>query len=1227
MEFRILGPLEVRENARELPLGGAKQRALLALLLLRANELVATEQIVEELWGERPPPTATKTVQVYVSQLRKALGRELVDTRGPGYVLRIPRGALDLYRFEDLLDEGRRLVGEGAAADARRALDEALGLWRGSALVEFQYEPFAQNAISRLDELRLAALELRLEARLELGLHAEAVPELEALVRDNPLRESLRRLLMLALYRGGRQAEALGAYQDARAALVEELGLEPSHALQELEKAILMQAESLELPRVATGAPRPAPAPAAPSEPAPGAQREARKTVTVIFCDVVASSELAERLDAESLRGLLARFFDEAAAVLAHHGGNVEKFVGDAVMAVFGVPVVREDDALRAACAAVDLRTRVAARLPELQLRVGVNTGEVVAGDASSGATFVTGDAVNVAKRLEEVAEPGQILLGAETYALVAHAVEGELLDAVQLKGKHERQVPFRLDQVDTEAPAFLRRADAPLVGRAAELAKLRELFAQVAGGGGTKLVTICGDAGIGKSRLVRELVAEIEGDATVLIGRCPPYGEGVTFLPLRELLGHAGREEAELGATSHEIFSSTRAIVEQLATDAPVVAVFEDVHWAEPTFLDLVEYLQGRLGASPVLLLCLTRPELAQTRPGWLQEPAVAIALHPLSPEESELLLDGLGTPADVRRRIAEAAEGNPLFVEQLAALAEDDAPLPASIRGVLAERLDRLSRDERAVIERAAVAGRSFTVEQVIELCTSELREQVHARLPGLVRLRLLRPDTELPDGFRFQHALIRDAAYEGIPKAVRADLHEQMAELVEDDAIGGYHLEQAHRYREQLGANTYGLAARAGQLLARGGHDAFKRSDLPAAISLFERAAELLPEEDPVRPSLLAELGSAQIMANEWTRAGETLAAAERAAQRAGDRKAEMRVALEQQFLRSFTAPAEAAADNVRVAEALMPELERLGDDLGLAKAWWLKSEGDGFACRWQARTEALERGLAHARRAADAREEPNALAAHLAIALYYGPTPVAVAIDRCEELLTDAGGNRALGAALKTSLAGLRAMNGEFDVARQLYAEAVGVHDELRMRFRRYAFSAVGASIEALAGDMAAAECELRLACDALAAAGERGVRSALQALLAQLLAGQHRDGEAEALARETAADAGELDIAPQVVWRAVLGQVLARRGEQDEAEALAREADERAALTDFPELRAAALLARAEVSAEVDPFAAMGFVEAARVLYDAKGNVVAADALSRRAPFPPSHATH
>src|SRR5215831_10329543 len=293
---------------------------------------------------------------------------------------------------------------------------------------------------------------------------------------------------------------------------------------------------------------------------------EGRKTVTVLFCDLVAYTELAGRLDPEALRYLMLRFFDRAAAVIEEYGGTVEKFVGDEVMAVFGVPVVHEDDALRAVRAAAAVRECVAeldrGSDVHLQARIGINTGEVVTGDPSAGHGFVSGDAVAVGKRLEQAAAPGEIILGASTHRLVEHAVRATQLDPLTLKGKAEEAIAFRLEAVDPAATAIPRRDDTRFVGQERELARLHSAYRE-ATSSGVRLVTIVGDSGIGKSRLAQELVGLLEGQASVVVARCPPYGEGTTFSPVREAFRHAGRDEAVLERSSYEVFAATRGLFE----------------------------------------------------------------------------------------------------------------------------------------------------------------------------------------------------------------------------------------------------------------------------------------------------------------------------------------------------------------------------------------------------------------------------------------------------------------------------------------------------------------------------------------------------------------------------------------------------------------------------------------------------------------------------------------
>jgi class 3 adenylate cyclase len=602
--------------------------------------------------------------------------------------------------------------------------------------------------------------------------------------------------------------------------------------------------------------------------------REVRKTVSIVFSDVTGSTALGEQLDPESLRRVMSRYFDEMQAVVEAHEGTVEKFIGDAVMAVFGIPVLHEDDAVRAVRAAAEMRERLTGLNEELErdwgvtiaVRTGVNTGEVVAGDASSGGQrFATGDAVNVAKRLEEAAPPNEILLGETTHRLVRDAVEVEQVEPLELKGKGERVSAYRLLSIEAGAEGRARRLDSPMVGRERERALLERAYERAAGERGCHLFTVLGAAGVGKSRLLAEFLKGLGDSATIVSGRCLPYGSGITFWPVlevvRKLYGEelvpaitaslAGDENAELIAKrvaaavgldespgpAEETFWAVRKLFEAQAREKPLVLVFDDLQWGQPTFLDLVEHVADWSRDAPILLICLARPEFLDDRPGWGggKFNATSVLLEPLSEEDStELVLNLLGKAGlaeDVRARITDAAEGNPLFVEEMLAMLIDDGLLqrsngdwvtsgdfesvavPPTIQALLAARLDRLGSNERAVIERASVEGKVFHRGGVVELSATEARGEVTGHLQTLVRKELVRPDSAaLPgeDAFRFRHLLIRDAAYEGMPKELRAELHERFAAWLERVAgnrrseyeeILGYHLEQAYGYRVEL------------------------------------------------------------------------------------------------------------------------------------------------------------------------------------------------------------------------------------------------------------------------------------------------------------------------------------------------------------------------------------------------------------------------------------------
>src|ERR687887_751771 len=387
MEFRILGPLEVHDHGRQMSLGGGKQRALLGVLLLHANESISSERLVDELWGDQPPARAHKLVQGYVSGLRKQLGPARVVTRSPGYLVRMEAGELGALEFDRLVAEAR--TADEPVLRAER-LREALELWRGSALADLRLDGFAAREAERLNEVRLAALLDRIEVDLELGRHAELVGELEALVAAHPLQERFRALLMLALYRSGRQADALELYRATRRLLADELGLDPSSELQRLERLVLTHDAELDPPRFEARVELP-PAPTPPPE-----SERLRRTVSVVFGDVAGSTSLGERLDPESLHGVLDRYSETCAEVLERHGGTVEKFIGDAVVAVFGFPTAHEDDALRALRAADEMRSELDELNPELsgyagvalQARMGVNTGEVLIGGLDPGSNF-----------------------------------------------------------------------------------------------------------------------------------------------------------------------------------------------------------------------------------------------------------------------------------------------------------------------------------------------------------------------------------------------------------------------------------------------------------------------------------------------------------------------------------------------------------------------------------------------------------------------------------------------------------------------------------------------------------------------------------------------------------------------------------------------------------------------------------------------------------------------
>ena len=1020
---------------------------------------------------------------------------------------------------------------------------------------------------------------------------------------------------------------------------------------------------------------------------------EVRRTVSVIFCDLKGSTSLGERLDTESLREVLNLYFEEMRKVLERHGGTVEKYIGDAIMAVFGLPRLHEDDAVRAVRAAFEMKEKleeVNERLEagwgvRLENRTGVNTGEVVAGDVSSGQRLVTGDTVNTAARLEQAAPALEILIGEPTYRLVRDAVEVEPVEPLELKGKAERVPAYRLLSVSIDE-GVARRLDAPMVGRVQELQLLMESLDRARSNGRTELVTVFGPAGAGKSRLLREFLARAGEEVWSLRGRCLSYGEGITFWPLAEvgrsaagisdddprevaiakLRALAGDDEVaeRVGAaiglidTSYRIeetFWAARRLLERLAAKKPLIVLIDDIHWAEDTFLDMLRFVLDSAEA-PLVLVCSSRKELLEEHPDWGEEKpnTHGITLEPLSEEESTLVVQNLlGSSLDerVRSRIIAAAEGNPLFVEQMLSMLIDDGALarnedgrwavmldvgeisiPPSISALLTARLDRLGATERAVIERGAVIGQVFFRGAVEDLAPESLRSSIAPSLLGLSKKELVRRDDTThfagQEAYRFVHILIRDAAYHGLLKRTRAELHEAFVDwlervasdrVMEYEEIRGYHLEQAYVILVQLApldehATQVGL--RGSTYLASAGRRALARGDMGAASNLLRRAAGLLPPGDRERPRLFLDATEATIEAGDFAEAKTTGATGIGEATELGDRALELRGQLIMLDLRFATDPDE--VDEVATeVEAAIPELESLEDHEGLARAWRLLMLVNFDACRWASSEAAAERVLEHTRLAGNTVFEARMLPALASCALY-GPRPVPEAIEICRDILNRSGSDRKSAAVTTRALGQLEAMRGNFDLARELYRESRTSLDELGWHFHAALTSQTSGIVEMLAGDPAAAEAELRRDYEALDRMGEKYYLSTTAGYLAAALFQLGRDDEADTFTAITERLAADDDISSQFLWRTVRGRVFARRGRLEEGETLIREALELIGRAEEPDSKATVLMDLAEslvLAGRIEE--ARAALEEARSIFEAKGNVVSAGRAAER----------
>jgi class 3 adenylate cyclase/tetratricopeptide (TPR) repeat protein len=1025
--------------------------------------------------------------------------------------------------------------------------------------------------------------------------------------------------------------------------------------------------------------------------PRPGS--ESRKTVTLLFADLCGSTTLGELLDAESFSRLMANYYETARAVLERHGATVQKFIGDAVMAVFGIPVMREDDALRAVRAAAELSPGLVTLSDELQrewgvalqVRIGLNTGEVIAGSPGMGSALVVGDAVNVAARLEQAAGPGEILLGQPTWRLVRDAVTVERLPALTLKGKESGVPAYRLGAVRPGVPGHVRRGDAALVGRREERALIDSVYQRMLRSGSAQLVTVLGPAGVGKSRLVTEALGAHAPEALVLHGGCLSYGEGITYRPVAEIvrqaagIGDADEEPqardrigalladddegiderlterlAQLAATTavtmpaEEIAWTVRSLLERLARRRPVVAVLDDLHWAEPALVDLVDQLVERARETPLLFVTVARPELLDRRPTWGggKVNSASMLLEPLDQAEAdqllaELLPSGRLAPS-ARARLTEAAGGNPLFLQELLAMLIEDGiiaeregawllaadevtvAIPPTIQALLGARLDHLDPGPRSVLEHASIVGQVFDRESVEALAGPEGREGTGAALAELVRKELVGArGGPIDEGdFEFRHLLLRDVVYASVPKKLRAELHERFAEWLaghdgddgEPDELVGYHLEQAYQASTALHPVTERdrkLGARAAERLATAGRLALDGGNMQAAVKLLIRATALLGEDDPARVELLPDLGHALTELGEADRAGVVIDEAIERAAAAGDDRTGAYAQLERVRLLAGVKPEGWAEEARREANRLMPRFEELGDERGQARALSLLASTLRYWRQLKACEEAAGRARVLAERAGDDQEAAISMGLYLQATLD-GPVPVTEGVARCEQILATLAGRRRVEGQALFVLAGLKAMQGEFAAARELLVRSRTLLEELGTRLLSAEHARVSGEVELLAGNPAGAERELRRGRALLERLTHDSDRAMLGALLARAVQAQGRLEEAEELLDETSKQIAMDDFAARITWGAARSSLLVAQGRAMEAEILGGMVVELARDTDAIVAHAGALLDQAAVlEASGRPDEASGLATEARTLAERKGDVVLA----------------
>jgi tetratricopeptide (TPR) repeat protein len=799
---------------------------------------------------------------------------------------------------------------------------------------------------------------------------------------------------------------------------------------------------------------------------------------------------------------------------------------------------------------------------------------------------------VNVAARLEQLAEPGEVLIGEPTWQLLGDGADVKELAPATLKGK---SAPLRVFRLLSVAPPSARTLTSPMVGRTEQLQLLQHSFAVARRDRACSLFTVLGSAGVGKSRLVAEFLRDV--DATVVGGRCLSYGEGIAYWPLVEILtqlrsGATSAAVAELVATdpavgsavaavldegtaatsSAEIAWAVRRLLERVAEDRPLVVVVDDLHWAEPTLLDLLDHVVDLSRDFPILVLGMARPELLELRPGWGggKLNSTTVLLEPLAADETDELLRELAPELDdaLRRRMRTASGGNPLFVEALvplaASAAEGELTIPPTIQALVAARLDQLDDAERRVLEAGSVEGQMFHRGTVAALLPDE--PDVANRLAALVRKDLLRPDRAVvagQDAFRFRHLLIRDAAYEALSKSARADLHQRFASWLEQaaglpdlDELTGYHLEQALRYREQLGPlddRTQELGRVAAARLEAAGRRSLLRGDMAAALNLLDRAQRLRPDSrydlslEFAREYALRSVGRLEEAAQRMREVGQ--AAADR-----GDEVGALRAHIAYVDSMLMNDPDEWVPEMRALVERARPVLVASGDQAALASLWRGIGSVALMAARFGDAFEAQLEVLRYARLAGDdllVARWVNQTAKYLA----FSPRPVPEALTLLHEWTQDGVATLTVGE-MRALLLGV---SGQFAQARALHQEMLEAMQARGLTLDAAYGGQTGWFIEMAAGDVGAAEGIVRTTFAALEAAGEHGFASTQACYVGECAYRFGRWDEAAEWAQRGRALTDAEDLITHIWAAMVEAKSLARRGHHDAAVRMADEA--------------------------------------------------------------------